>query len=85
MIFEALDRLGSKADRVLFYPDHWDLHISSKTDRDSQMLVLARDRYNAKLIPVQDQKILVEFDEGGELGRSKACHKSQTENSAEAF
>ena len=52
MVFEALSRLGSKADRILLYPQEWDLEIESTSDRDSQLLVIARDRYDVKLIPV---------------------------------
>ena len=52
MVFEALSRLGSKADRILFYPQEWDLEIESTSDRDSQLLVIARDRYDVKLLPV---------------------------------
>ncbi len=55
MVFEALSRLGSKADRILFYPEDWDTEISDTRDRDSQLLVKARDWYNVKLIPVQMQ------------------------------
>ncbi|KAF2641458.1 glucose N-acetyltransferase 1 [Massarina eburnea CBS 473.64] len=53
MVFEALARLGSKADRVLFYPNYWDTVVHSATDRDSQLLVIARDRYNVKLVPIK--------------------------------
>lgn len=53
LLFDALARLGSKADRVLFYPVSWDTEVSSPTDRDSQLLVLARDKYNVKLHPIQ--------------------------------
>lgn len=52
MLFEALSRLGSKPDRLLFYPSTWDTHIASSRDRDSQLLVMARDKYKVKLIPV---------------------------------
>lgn len=52
MVFEALDRLRSKADRVLVYPEEWDTQIESPTDRDSQLLVKARDWYNVRLVPV---------------------------------
>ena len=51
MLFEALSRLESKASRILFYPSAWDTEISSPTDRDSQLLVKARDWYNVRLIP----------------------------------
>ncbi len=52
MVFEALSRLGSKADRILLYPQEWDLEIESPSDRDSQLLVIARNRYDVKLVPV---------------------------------
>lgn len=52
MVFEALNRLGSRADRILLYPEKWDTQIESVTDRDSQLLVKARDWYKVKLIPV---------------------------------
>lgn len=51
MVFEALDRLGSRADRILFYPQSWDLEVSNRWDRCSQLLVMARDKYKVKLIP----------------------------------
>ncbi|KAI9709441.1 MAG: hypothetical protein M1820_003201 [Bogoriella megaspora] len=53
MVFDALSRLGSKADRVLLYPEQWDLTVESSKDRDSQLLNLAKDKYNAKLQPIQ--------------------------------
>lgn len=53
MVFDQLEKLGSKADRLLFYPNTWDLDISSSTDRTSQLLVMARDRYHVKLKPVE--------------------------------
>ena len=56
MVFEALQRLGSKVDRILFYPQEWDLDIASTSDRDSQLLVKARDWYNVKLLPVEIDK-----------------------------
>ena len=52
LIFDALHRYGSKADRVLFYPDFWDTQISGASDRESQLLVMARDIYKVKLMPV---------------------------------
>ncbi|MCJ1274615.1 hypothetical protein MMC21_002412 [Puttea exsequens] len=56
MVFEALSRLGSKADRILLYPQQWDTDIESLDDRDSQLLVKARDWYNVKLTPVEIPK-----------------------------
>ena len=52
MLFEALSRFGSKPDRLLFYPETWDTEIASSRDRDSQLLVKARDQYKVELIPV---------------------------------
>ena len=49
LLFDALATLGSKADRVLFYPQYWDTQVTSTQDRDSQLLVLARDKYKVKL------------------------------------
>lgn len=53
LIFDSLAKFGSKADRVLFYPEYWDTVISDSRDRDSQLLVIARDRYKVKLQPIQ--------------------------------
>lgn len=69
MVFEALDRLSSKADRILLYPEEWDLQIESPTDRDSQLLVKARDWYKVKLVPVN---IPVTYDRGQEAGEVNA-------------
>ncbi|KAF1956745.1 glucose N-acetyltransferase 1 [Byssothecium circinans] len=52
LLFEALARYGSKADRILFYPEYWDTVVHSSKDRDSQLLVLARDKYNVQLQPI---------------------------------
>ena len=56
MVFEALDRLGSRADRILMYPDEWDTEISDRRDRNSQLLVIAREYYKVKLIPIKVQR-----------------------------
>ena len=53
MVFSTLHSLSSKPHRLLFYPQEWDLDISSTKDRDSQLLVKARDEYNVKLMPVE--------------------------------
>ncbi|KAK8192790.1 nucleotide-diphospho-sugar transferase [Phyllosticta capitalensis] len=57
MAFDALEKLGSKADRILFYPDNWDLEVTASDDRDSQLLVMARDKYRVKLIPMHMQSL----------------------------
>ncbi|ORY04750.1 nucleotide-diphospho-sugar transferase [Clohesyomyces aquaticus] len=51
LVFDALERLGSKADRVLWYPNYWDTVVTNSKDRDSQLLVMARDRYRVRLRP----------------------------------
>ena len=56
MVFEALDRLGSRADRILMYPEEWDTEISDGKDRNSQLLVIAREYYKVKLLPIKVQK-----------------------------
>ncbi|CAO2656270.1 Nn.00g050730.m01.CDS01 [Neocucurbitaria sp. VM-36] len=53
LLLDALARFGSKADRVLFYPEYWDTTVESSKDRDSQLLILARDKYNVKLQPIE--------------------------------
>ncbi|KAL6720372.1 hypothetical protein ACLMJK_002293 [Lecanora helva] len=53
MVFSSLAQLGSKADRVLFYPQEWNLEVESSTDRDSQLLVKARDIFGVELVPVE--------------------------------
>jgi hypothetical protein len=53
LVFDALKKFGSKADRVLFYPEYWDLEVYNARDRDSQLLVMARDDYKVKLQPVK--------------------------------
>ncbi|PWY93039.1 nucleotide-diphospho-sugar transferase [Aspergillus sclerotioniger CBS 115572] len=52
MIFEALHRLGSKADRVLVYPSSF---LTSETDLspEARLLRFARDQYAVKLKPIQ--------------------------------
>lgn len=53
LLFDALAGFGSKADRVLFYPEYWDTKVESSKDRESQLLLLARDKYKVKLQPVK--------------------------------
>lgn len=60
MVFETLNRLGSKAQRLLLYPDTLDTFIKNGRDRDSQLLVKARDWYGVQLIPVPIQAMVKE-------------------------
>lgn len=65
MVFEALHRLGSKADRVLFYPEEWDLVVEDDFDRVSQLLLEAKHKYKVVLIPIKIEGVQ---DPSGELG-----------------
>ncbi|MCJ1353366.1 MAG: N-acetylglucosaminyltransferase [Icmadophila ericetorum] len=50
MVFEALERLGSKAERVLMYPEEWKGKMAK---RDRELLVTAQNWYKVKLEPVK--------------------------------
>jgi hypothetical protein len=52
LVFDSLKRLGSRAERVLLYPQQWDTYVASNTDRTSQLLKIARDDYNVNLMPI---------------------------------
>lgn len=53
MVFESLKRLGSRADRVLLYPEEWSARKDDPDDRNSQLLVRAKKLYGVKLKPTQ--------------------------------
>jgi hypothetical protein len=67
MVFEALQRLGSRAERVLFYPVEWDLVVENDFDRISQLLVMARNDYHVQLRPVVIEGIKMD-GEGARIG-----------------
>lgn len=50
MLFEALHRLGSKADRLLMYPSTYSMDKTSAYE--GHLLLKARDEYNVTLVPV---------------------------------
>jgi alpha-N-acetylglucosamine transferase len=52
MIFESLSRYESRADLLLMYPQHWDIHSSSV---EAHLLRKARRDYGVKLLPIQIQ------------------------------
>jgi len=54
ILFEALERLESKADRVMLYPSSFELDPASKS-MESQLLMKARDEYKVKLVPIEVQ------------------------------
>ncbi|KAJ5584766.1 Glucose N-acetyltransferase 1 [Penicillium hispanicum] len=67
MVFEALSRLGSRADRVLFYPKEWDLVAENDADRISQLLIMAKEKLNVQVVPVTIEGIQVGSDEDWKL------------------
>ncbi|KAH6646285.1 glycosyltransferase family 8 protein [Truncatella angustata] len=57
MIFETLQRLKSKADRVMMYPETMmDPKATSGATEEQRLLIKARDKYQVKLQPVAVQK-----------------------------
>ena len=60
MMFEALDRLGSRAERVMFYPQEWDLIVQNEADRTSQLLLMAQDKYKVQLRPILVEGIRID-------------------------
>ena len=57
MIFEALHRLESKADRAMMYPQQWIVPegAGEQASYESKLLAKARDEYKVKLVPIQVQ------------------------------
>lgn len=53
MVFHSLQKLGSKAERVLMYPEEWDATVDDRSDRNEQLLVRAKRQLGVKLKPVQ--------------------------------
>ena len=55
MLFERLNSLGSKAARVLLYPEHMSVEEEEDAGEDGALLRKARDEYGATLKPIQVQ------------------------------
>ncbi|KAH7143634.1 nucleotide-diphospho-sugar transferase [Dactylonectria macrodidyma] len=56
MMFEALHRLGSKADRLMMYPSYiLDPAATEAHSHDGRLLIKSRDEYNVKLMPIEIQ------------------------------
>jgi hypothetical protein len=64
MVFEALHRLGSKAELVLLYPEQWNGDHADPNDRNSELLVRAKKLYGVKLKPIQLLGLDGEVDPG---------------------
>jgi hypothetical protein len=54
MLFEILHRLGSKADRLMMYPEHLSMAEEPSTI-ESRLLRKSHDEYNVKLEPISIQ------------------------------
>lgn len=64
MMLEALHRLKAKADRLMLYPNSWKIPNVKESDLDfknlpetTRLLIHARDKYQAKLMPIEVQSI----------------------------
>lgn len=81
MIFEALHRLGSKADRLLMYPYNFILseHDSSP---EARLLRFARDEYSVKLKPI---KVMTKGGGGGKSSQLVTKLQSKSECSTMVF
>lgn len=55
MLFEILNRLGSKADRLMMYPAHMHPDPASPS-KESRLLLKAQKEYNVKLMPIEVQR-----------------------------
>ncbi|KAL4802621.1 nucleotide-diphospho-sugar transferase [Aspergillus unguis] len=73
LVFDALERYGSRAQRVLYYPKDWDVIVESDHDRDSQLLRLAQNKYRAMLVPIELE--MVKPDAGPEESWEKSISK----------
>ncbi|CBF84729.1 glucose N-acetyltransferase [Aspergillus nidulans FGSC A4] len=70
MVFDALERFGSRAQRVLYYPKDWDVIADSDNDRDRQLLRLAKVKYKAMLVPIELEMIKPDAGPGEEWEKS---------------
>lgn len=52
MFFDALDRVGAKASKVMMFPDNWDITADDDTGR---LVRQTQARYNVQLSPVKVQ------------------------------
>lgn len=53
MLFEALHRHGSKAERLMMYPENYS--VADETSKESKLLRIARDKYGVELKPIEVQ------------------------------
>jgi alpha-N-acetylglucosamine transferase len=74
MIFESLHRLGSKAERLMMYPEEWSVASGSSK---AQLLRKARDKYNVTLQPVHIQRLNGDITWGESFTKLLAFNQTQ--------
>jgi hypothetical protein len=50
VVFESLHRLGSRADRILLYPEEW---VAKRDDRTRWLMQVAQQKFGVKVEPIQ--------------------------------
>jgi len=76
MIFQSLQRLGSRAERLMMYPEQWFLDPEAS---NSTLLRQARDDYGVKLVPVRVQEFTGEATWGESFTKLLAFNQTQYE------
>lgn len=76
MIFEALFRLESKAERLMMYPEDWQVDSNSS---EAKLLQKARDEYGVKLAPIHVQHFDGEATWGDSFTKLLAFNQTQYE------
>jgi alpha-N-acetylglucosamine transferase len=74
MVFESLHRLGSKAERLMMYPEEWSIEAESS---GAWLLRRARDEYDVKLQPVQIQRLEGDITWGESFTKLLAFNQTQ--------
>lgn len=72
MVFDSLKQVGSRAQRILLYPEGWGMAGEDPKNRDLQLLAKARDKYGVLLIAVDDSIIRGEPGPGQSWNTSTA-------------
>jgi alpha-N-acetylglucosamine transferase len=76
MIFESLHRLGSRAERLMMYPEQWVLDPEAS---NSTLLRQARDNYNVRLVPIRVQHLTGEATWSDSFTKLLAFNQTQYE------
>lgn len=74
MILERLHSLGSKADRIMMYPDEW---RDTDFTHEARLLRKARDEYNVKLVPIHVQHLVGELTWADSFTKLLAFNQTQ--------